>query len=91
MNNRTAGALRIRDAALIKLRSDGSQTKLPSKGSLNGSVLSWEGDGLLLAHRTPFLRLPPVSEAVKYFAAQTGRRPEKDGGSRVFRKKFVQQ
>ncbi len=38
-------------------------------------MLNWEGDELLLAHRTPFLKLPPVPETVKYLAAQTEKRP----------------
>ena len=77
MNKRTENALRIRDVALIRLRSKGSQEKL--QGSLNGSVLSWKGEGLLLVHRTPFQKLPPVREAVKYQAAKLERRPENLG------------
>ena len=68
MNKRLEAALRLRDAALSKLRSEGSFEDINI-----GPYLTWAGKDLEMGLRTPFQRLPPVPEAIKYFAAKTGK------------------
>ncbi len=67
MNKRLEASLRLRDVALNKLRSEGS-----FEDTNIGPYLTWAGKGLEMGLRTPFQRLPPVPEAIKYFAAKTG-------------------
>ena len=70
MNKRLEAALHLRDAALNKLRSEGS-----FKDTNIGPYLTWAGNDLKMGLRTPFQRLPPVSQTIKYFAAKTGKGP----------------
>lgn len=69
-SNRLDAALRLRDSALSKLRSEGSfvDTNI-------GPYLTWTGQDLMMGLRTPFQKLPPVTEEIKYFAAKTGKGP----------------
>ena len=68
MTPKQRDAIRLRDAALKKLRADGVFTKVTRLGF----CLSWKGEGLSLSLRTPFQKLPPVSEHPKYVAAMMG-------------------
>lgn len=52
--NRQEEALRIRDAALAKMRADGGFEEI--KGF--GPVPKWQGGGLMMIHRTRFQKLP---------------------------------
>ncbi len=60
-------ALRLRNAALSKVRAEGKfqETNI-------GHVLSWSGNGLAICLRTPFNSLPPVPDAVSYEASLRG-------------------
>jgi hypothetical protein len=73
MSARLESALKIKDSALVKLRAEGAFENVgygKNKGS--GSFLSWEKDGLRMLYRTPFQKLPPVSDETKYKATVLG-------------------
>ena len=70
MSKRLEAALRLRDAALNKLRSEGSLEDTKS-----GPYLRWAGKDLEIGVWYPFQRLPPVSQTVKYFAVKPGKGP----------------
>ena len=70
MKKRLDAALRVRDAALMKMRVEGlwEVTNI-------GRVLMWKQMGLRMVFRTPFNKLPQIPEHIKYLAAETGRSP----------------
>ncbi len=71
MGKRLDSALRIRDSALEKLQVEALfvDTNL-------GPTLSWRKDRLTMLYRTPFQKLPPVPERLKYMAALLGKQLE---------------
>ncbi len=71
VSRRLDNALRLRDAALRKLRAEGEFEEVRGFGP----VLSWDGSGLKIMCRTPFQKIPAVREDVKYIAAAMGRKP----------------
>lgn len=53
-------ALRIRDAALERIRSDGRWAGVCPLGPM----MRWQGDGLDILHRTPFQKMPPITDPI---------------------------
>ena len=53
-------ALRIRDAALNRIRSDGGWAGVCPLGP----TMQWQGEGLSILHRTPFQKLPPITDPI---------------------------
>jgi hypothetical protein len=64
-------AIEIRDAALKKLRSESRFVEVRGLGRCT----EWSKDGLQISLRTPFQKLPPISESMQLFAASVGRAP----------------
>ena len=69
MTPKRLDALRLRDAALHKVRTEGS-----FEVTNIGHCLMWHGEGLQISLRTPFNRIPPALEALKYEATLRGKR-----------------
>jgi len=55
---RLEAALRIRDAAISKIQSEG---RWEQTGRV-GPTMMWDGEGLKIGYRTPFQKLPPVTD-----------------------------
>lgn len=74
MNIRLETATRLRDAALSKLRAEGTLDRLGGTNDI-GRILRGKIGALTMVLRTPFNRLPPLTEDMKYNSALFGRRP----------------
>ena len=71
MGKRLDSALQIRDSALVILRAKGS---FEDNGI--GPMMDWQKDGLHMSYRTPFQKLPPTPDLLKYMAAIDGKHLE---------------
>lgn len=67
MTPKVRDAIAIRDAALEKLRKVGRRV---ARKPITGTTLEWSDGSLLILHRTPFQRLPPVPDQLKHEIAR---------------------